>query len=171
MIFIFIALVCFILIIYGISQKNLEKQKIGESSNIYNAIYSSKIKHICGLPLAEDSDCIIHLCQNQIVIDSTGNIFKLSADRIIDINIKTSKEIQNSISGAIGGAILFGPIGAFLGGTSSDVHRFFIIIYKNKENKDICISFDIKDNLNTLKMISSYIEKFNSNITKKEIDL
>ncbi len=70
------------------------------------------------------------------------------------MNIKTSKEVRNSISGAVGGAILLGPIGAFLGGSSTDFHRFFIIIYENKDNEEQCISFDLKDDL---KYIKKYI--------------
>lgn len=88
------------------------------------------------------------------------------------MNIKTSKEVQNSISGAVGGAILLGPIGAFLGGTSTEFHRFFIIIYKNKENQNKCISFDMKEDINAYKQIYNYIEKFKASITNKnEIDL
>lgn len=139
----------------------------------YNAEYSMELNHICGLPLAENSKCIVHLCNNNnIVIESVGNIFKLQDNRITDMNIKTSKEVKNSISGAVGGAILLGPIGAFLGGSSTDFHRFFIIIYKNKEDKEQCISFDLKDDLKIYKEIYNYIEQFKNNITeKKEIEL
>lgn len=167
---------CFIMSIYTIIKRNQEKQnkedELIEEGSKYNAIYSTEIQHICGLPLTENSKCIIHLCHNQIVIESIGSIFKLQKNRIIDMNIKTSKEIQNSISGAVGGAILLGSIGAFIGGSSTEFHRFFIIVYKNKDNKEECISFDMKDNLKVYKEIYNYIESFKNDITdKKEIDL
>ncbi len=153
-------------------KKQKEKNGIEEKGKQYNAEYFAKIKHICGLPLAENSECIIYLCNNQIVIESVGNIFKLQNDKIIDISIKTSKEVKNSISGAVGGYILLGPIGAFLNGSTTEFYRFLIIIYKNKENKEQCISFDLKDDLNVYKEISNYIEQFKNNITeKKEIEL
>ena len=154
-----------------LKEKN-KNEECKEGKEKYNSEYSTTINHIHGLPLAENSKCIIHLCNNQIVVESIGSIYKLQREKIIDMNIKTSKEVQNSISGAVGGSILLGPIGAFLGGTSTDFHRFFIIIFKNKENKDECISFDIKDDLKALKGIYDYIEDFKNNITeKKEVEL
>jgi hypothetical protein len=153
-------------------EKHQKENDINEKGNEYNAVYSTEINHICGLPLSENSRCILHLCDNQIVVEGTGQIFKLKKDKIIDMNIKTSKEVRNSISGAVGGAILLGPIGAFLGGSSTDFHRFFIIIYENKDNEEQCISFDLKDDLKIYKEIYNYIEQFKNNITeKKEIEL
>ena len=139
--------ICFGIAIYTIIKRFQEKQQkekeLTKSGSKFNAIYSTEIQHICGLPLTENSKCIIHLCHNEIVIDSIGSIFKLQKNKIVDMNLKTSKEVQNSISGAVGGYILLGPIGAFLSGSSTEFHRFFIIIYKNKDNKEECISFDI----------------------------
>ncbi|MFR8103478.1 MAG: hypothetical protein ACLVAK_07885 [Clostridia bacterium] len=149
-----------------------EKETLRKKGRQYNAIYQGKYYHVCGLPLAENSECILYLCNDKIVIESYGNIFKLQKDKILDINTKTSKEIQNSISNAVGGAMLLGPIGAFLTGTSTEFHRFFIIIYKNKENKEQCISFDMKDDMNKLKITNQYIKDFKSRISnKQEIDL
>ncbi len=173
----FIAIISYL--IWGINYNVKESQKkkeennsINEKGKEYNAEYSAKIKHICGLPLSENSECIIHLCNNQIIIESIGSIFKLQRSRILDMNIKTSKEVQNSISRAVGGAILLGPIGAFIGGSSTEFHRFFIIIYKNKENKEQYISFDMKEDINALKGIYNYIQEFKNNITQKgEIEL
>lgn len=153
-------------------EKHQKEDDINKKGNEYNAVYSTEINHICGLPLSENSKCILHLCDNQVVVEGTGKIFKLKKDKIIDMNIKTSKEVRNSISGAVGGAILLGPIGAFLGGSSTDFHRFFIIIYENKENKEQCISFDLKDELKIYKEIYNYVEQFKNNITeKKKIEL
>lgn len=178
--FIILFIVCIFWMIksidYNVEKGREEKQK---NENIkqqglenYNAIYSAETNHICGLPLAENSKCIIHLCDNQIVVESVGNIFKLQHNKIMDMNIKTSKEVQNSISGAVGGYMLLGPIGAFLGGSTTDFHRFFIIIYKNKNNKEECISFDMKDDMKAFKEIREYIQGFKNNITeKKEIEL
>lgn len=160
---------------YNVKKRNAkheERNSIKQKGTQYNARYSTDIKHICGLPLAENSDCIIHLCDTQVVIEGTGEIYKLQLDRILDMSIKTSKEVQNSISGAVGGYILLGPVGAFLGGSTTDFHRFFIIIYKNKENQKVCISFDMKDNSKIWEQISDYIKKYKNNIEEKqEIEL
>ena len=88
------------------------------------------------------------------------------------MNIKTSKEIQNSISGAISGYMILGAVGAILNSTITDIHKFFLIIYKNKENENQCISFDMKNNVEIFKNISNYIEAYKIGITnKKEIEL
>lgn len=178
--FIIIFIICILGLIksidYNVEKNREEKNKreniTKEGLEKYNAIFSTEVNHICGLPLSENSKCIMHLCNNEIVIESASNIFRLYSDKIMDMNIKTSKEVQNSISGAVGGAILLGPIGAFLGGSSTEFHRFFIIIYKNKENKEQCISFDMKEDLKALKGIYNYIEEFKNNIQEKgEIEL
>ncbi len=169
--FLIFIIVCTLIGIYVFdAQKQNEKQE--NLKKEYNAIYSTEIKHICGLPLAEGSNCILHLCENEIIIENSGNIFRLQKEKILDMNIKTSKEIQNSISNAVGGYMLLGPIGAFLGGSSTELHRFFIIIYKNKDNKDICISFDMENDTNKLKGIYRYIENEKSIIKeKKQIEI
>ena len=173
-IIIFIAtIICLGMAIYVTRAKNEEAERqLDEKGIKYNAIYSIEVQHVCGLSLTENSECIIHLCDNMIVVESLGNIFKLQKDRIIDISTKTSKEIQNSISGAVGGYLLLGPIGAFLNGSKTDFHRFFVIIYKNKDNKEHCISFDLKDDIKKYKKVYNYIENFKKNITtKREIEI
>lgn len=168
--------ICFGMAIYTISkeskEKKLKEKHIQEKGLSHNSEFSREINHISGLPLTENSKCILHFCDNQIVIESTGQIIKLQKSKILDMNIKNSKEVQNSISGAVGGAILLGPIGAFLGGSTTEFHKFFIIIYKDKNNSEKCISFDIKDDLKAYKEINKYIEDFKQNITERnEIEL
>lgn len=155
------------------TKKNIqEKNNIQKEGNKYHSEYSVKINHVSGLPLAESSECILHLCNNQIVVETTSEIYKVQQSKIIDMNIKTSKEIQNSISGAVGGYMLLGALGAYLGGSSTEFHRFFIIVYKDKEDKQQYISFDMKDNLKIYKQIYNYIENFKNNIiNKKEVEL
>lgn len=155
-----------------VMKQQKDRRTIEEKGEKYNAEFSTRLYHICGLPLAENSECILHFGNNEIVIEGTGEIFRLKRNKISDMNIKTSKEVQNSISGAVGGYILLGPIGAFLNGTNTEFHRFFIIIYKNKDGQEECISFDMKDNMKIYKSIYGYIENFKNNITeKKEIEL
>ena len=174
-VFFILALVVVIYAIYnlakGYANKIEQEENIINKGKEYNAIYSGKFWHICGLSLAENSECILHLGEEKIVIESKSNIYNLHLNKILDMNIKDSKEVQNSISGAVGGALLFGPIGAFLGGTSTELHRFFIIIYRNKNNEEKCISFDMKDNLESLKHIYRYIENYNKHKEKRKIDL
>ncbi len=176
-IFFIIVIILFMKSIDNIVLENRKEKKekediIQKGISKYDAIFSTKINHISGLSLAENSECIIYLCKDLIVVESAGNVFKLQINRILDMNIKTSKEIQNSISGAISGYMILGAVGAILNSTITDIHKFFLIIYKNKENEKQCISFDMKNNVEIFKNISNYIEAYKIGITnKKEIEL
>ena len=47
-----------------------------------------------------------------------------------------------------------------------------MILYKNKEDKESGIAFDLGNNINNLKYTSNYIEAFNTQIRKaKEVEL
>lgn len=84
-------------------KKKADDKNCEEGEIKYIADVSVIAKHVCGLPLGENSECKLYLSENQIVIESYGNIFKLEKNKIIDTSIKTSREVQNSISGAVGG--------------------------------------------------------------------
>lgn len=152
--------------------KRKKNNELKEKGSNYNSIFSTEVNHISGLPLAENSKCIMHLCDNQIVIESTNNIYKLSKNNILDMNIKTSQKVENSISGAIAGYMTLGLGGAALGGSTTEIHRFFMIIYKNKENIRQNLSFKINSDIKTYQPIYNYIEKFKNNLENKtEIEL
>lgn len=159
------------IMIKGSNERIKHNEDVINQGKEYNAEYSGEFYHVYGLPIAENSICILHLSENRIVVDCKGSVYNLDVARILDMSIKDSKEIKNSISGAVGGAMLFGPLGAFIGGSSTELHRFFIIIYKDKNDKEKCISFDMQDNLKHLKYVYKYIEKYNNSKKKEEIDL
>lgn len=101
--------------------------------------------HIAGLPLRENVLCTVYLNDDNIEITSSGNIFKINLDRVTDLTLKTESEISvqsvSSAGGAIAGAVLFGPVGALIGGRvkqKKDVQtrECFIITYI-KQNNDI----------------------------------
>lgn len=135
-----------------------EKENTGKEK--YDAKYTLILKHVCGLPLAENTECTIYLAKDKIVIDAFNNIYTLDISKILDISMKNSKEIKNSISGAVGGALLFGPIGALIGGSKNEFHRFFIIIYKDKDFEQKCISFDMNNTSKEIRDIYNYIQEF-----------
>ena len=157
---------------YQEHSKKIEDQKnCSKGEKEYNADISVIAKHVCGLPLGEKSECKLYLSDNQIIIESYGNIFKLDKKKIIDTSMKTSKETQNSISGAVGGAMLLGPIGAFIGGSSTKLQIFLIFIYNSKEGNK-CISFEIENEGDRYNKARQFVEDFKNNITeKKEIEL
>jgi hypothetical protein len=78
-----------------------------------NCIWSSKLLHIAGLPLAEKAVCSVCYSPDKLTIEGGGTNFSLPANRITDISVFTDFEIRklntNSISGAVGGAVFFAP--------------------------------------------------------------
>lgn len=136
------------------------EEKNQANSNNSDIIYSTTLNHINGLPLAENSECVIFLCKDGIKIEGTKNIYKLKNSKILDMNIKTSEEIKNSISGATGGTMLFGTLGSFLFGSSKELHRFLLIVYESKDGEEQCISLDIGDNLKKYKEIYRYVQRY-----------
>lgn len=74
-----IAAVLFGIGIYASVNNNKERQEkkneLLEKGSKYNAICSIEIRHICGLSLAENSLCVVHLCNNQIVIEGVRKCF------------------------------------------------------------------------------------------------
>jgi len=143
----------------------------------YNSILFIVAPHIIGLPLSEQSLCKIFLCEDKIVIKNIKNdsTYSLAMDKILDMNIKSEQEIQtnytSSIGGAVGGAVLFGPLGAMIGGrTKKKVdktsHSYLIFTYNNeKENKTDFISFDVTNNFKAFK----FVDYFSKNCKRNTI--
>ncbi|EHQ88292.1 hypothetical protein [Desulfosporosinus youngiae] len=126
-------------------------------------------KHQAGLPLSEGLGCELegNLSEDNLTITGGGNTFKLAFSKITDMVIKTDTEIQksyvSSVGGAIGGAVLFGPLGAMIGGRAKEkkstttIH--YLIITYLKDGEVSYIGFDVSLNVsraqNLVKTISS----------------
>lgn len=173
---ILIVLIIIILVpILAIANESDENKKYKKEMEPYektnNAMASIRCNHITGLPLTENQECIVSFCQDKIVTESNNSTFKLDLSKILDMNIKTTQEIQNSIGDAAMGYFFLGTLGATLG-TQKQINRVFMILYKNKEDKESGIAFDLGNNINNLKYTSNYIEAFNTQIRKaKEVEL
>lgn len=105
------------------------------------------MKHVNGLPIAENINCNITSTDDKFIFSSGTMHFELDKSKITDMCIKTDTEIHqqyvSSIGGAIGGAVLFGPLGAMLGGRAQkktvkhETHNYLIITYQSSEIKYI----------------------------------
>ena len=100
------------------------------------------VKHINGLPIAEDAACVIKRFSDRYEFHAGGATFDLAISKITDISVRTDIEIQkqyvSSIGGAVGGAVLFGPLGAMIGGRakekkSTTMSKYLIFTYLNDE--------------------------------------
>ena len=109
-------------------------------------------KHVNGLPISEDTYCVIDSYSDKYEFTADGFAFNLPKDRVKDVSIKKHEEITahkvSSVAGAIGGAVLFGPLGAIIGGRAkkheviSEVNYLVFTYLKDEEIKYICFELE-----------------------------
>lgn len=122
-------------------QKNLKKKGIN------NLI---KVKHFYGLSLPENARAVIYEYSDKFTFISNGISFSLLKDKITDISINKDTDIQkhyvSSTGGAIGGAMLFGPLGALIGGRVKTKNTYsidyYLIFTYLKNNEPSYIAFN-----------------------------
>ena len=168
--------------IFKIVQTSNEQDKrnkaIKQELEKYKATTFIEAQHMAGLPLSEGALCKIFMCEDKIVMKSvdTNSVYNLYMNKILHANIKSEQEIHtnyvSSVGGAVGGAVLFGPLGAMIGGrtkkkTDKIDHRYLIFTYNNeKENKVDYVSFDVTGSLKAQAIVNYCNIKCNRNIVE-----
>lgn len=160
-----IMIVCTILL-FRPTKKDKQK-KADKIKQHHESLKSCVMKHINGLPIAENVNCHITSTDDKFIFSSGTMNFELDKTKITDICIKTDREFQqqyvSSVGGAVGGAILFGPLGAIIGGRAkkktvkNEIHNYLIITYQSSEIK--YIGFEIGFNMASA---SIYVNDFYS---------
>lgn len=116
-----------------------QKEQKEQSKHILTAT------HMAGLPLAQGTPCAVTFGETGLCITSGGNTFNVALNKLTDVQIKTNAEIQkqyvSSVGGAVGGAVLFGPLGAMVGGRAKQkqirtLEHYLIITYLKDGNVD-----------------------------------
>lgn len=183
LIIVFIA--CLVLFVFSVRMaiitskaKKQIKLNTNNKMNELGAYLKGIYKHIAGLSLPENTFCDVYLCNEKVVIEGNGVTFNLPKEKIKDVCIKKETEIQqqyvSSIGGAVAGGVLFGPLGAIVGGRAKKkkdkkVTQFLIYTYE-KDNTIDYISFEIIElGFNAIKFVEDF--KKNGNSNKKEINL
>lgn len=165
-----ISLILIIFIAYMIDKRNKVKKTINDKKHEKGASLFIKLPILQGLPVSEKTLCDILSCPTYYEFNVNNTTFKLDKEKIQDISIKTDTEIQkyytSSIGGAIGGAVLFGPIGAMIGGrtkkkTNSTAKNYLIFTYLKDDNIQY-ISFDATNSLSAMKFVNEF-KKSNPN--------
>lgn len=128
----------------------MAKLKKHEISMLKKAVYG---KHVYGLPIPEGLDVYIYYEANGLLFNYNNRVFGLGYDVITDLAVRTDTEIRSNIvssaGGAVAGGMMFGPMGAMIGGRTKDIKtrletRYLIITYiKNKEYAYICFELPI----------------------------
>lgn len=133
--------------------------------------------HVNGLPIAENILCVIYSRPTKYEITANGATFNLEKNKVTDVCLKTDVEIQkqyvSSIGGAVGGAVLFGPLGAMIGGRAKkkktkQTHTYLIFTYES-DGEIKYIGFDVTNNFNASKLVNEFRKTSFNN--KVEINL
>lgn len=122
------------------------------ASNPQTMIRQFHAIHTCGLPMAEGVNCILQVFADHIFVIQDNLYATIFASQIVNMSIKNDFDIQkhyvSSVGGAIGGGLLFGPVGAAIGGrakqkTTHTTQTYLVITYKNSEGNLINLVFNV----------------------------
>lgn len=158
------------------SQKQMPGSK--ERQQLLGADICIKVKHMAGLPFAEGAEVFIYRCPEKVIFERNQETFELPISKVRDILNKTDVEIQksysSSVGGAVGGYVLFGPLGAMIGGRSKEkkstvVEKYLIFSYTNKDNNVDYISFEVTNEPKALLFNDNYYELNNKERTTVEL--
>lgn len=143
--------------------KNLKNQGL----SVYAAFH-----HVNGLPLAENLLCEVFSYPDRIEFKAGTTNIKLAREKITDMCLKFDTEIQNqavsSIGGAIAGGVMFGTLGAIIGGRAKNkkvktTTQYLIITYTGKQGELKYIGFDIKNNPPSAAKLVKEFRELNTN--------
>ncbi len=132
-----------------------------------NASLFSTFAHTNGLPIPENTFCNVLSCPEQIEIHASGSQFDLVKNKINDMCIKTNVDIQkqytSSAGGAVAGALMFGAVGALIGGRTKQknirkIQSYLIVTYQKDDTVDY-IAFDVTNNIASA---NKFIKEFNN---------
>lgn len=109
--------------------------------------------HMTGLPLPQGADCSLCFDEGRLTISGGGQEFRLSYDKVVSIELHTDVDIQksyvSSVGGAVGGYMLFGELGAMVGGRAkertSTVEEYYALVTYLKEGTSAGLSFRTMD--------------------------
>jgi hypothetical protein len=126
--------------------KELDQKLAGLNAKAYITV-----PHATGLLIPENTWAQLFYCEDKIVIEANNTTFNLPLDKITDITVKTDVEIQkyatSSVGGAIAGGIMFGVLGALIGGrtktkTDKTIRSYLIITYQS-DNETKYMAFSV----------------------------
>lgn len=137
----------------------------------------SGLSHIDGLPLTQGTPCTALRKEEMLEIEGGGAVFRVELNRLTDISVKTDVEIQHaytsSAGGAVAGAMLFGALGAMIGGRTkkkeSRTFEYYLIITYLKDGEVSYISFRAPDYRRTERFVALF--QGNQNKGETVVDL
>lgn len=158
-------------------EAQIDYSSIIDYSNSMAKPIKGVFKHINGLNILENAQCEVLLYPDRYEFKSGTLKFNLSKSKVIDVTVKTDREIQqqyvSSIGGAVAGGVLFGPLGAIIGGRAKKkaiktYSSYLIITYKDNGNIKY-IGFDVTNAPFKAKKFESEFKKNNNTITRVDL--
>lgn len=144
-----------------------KKKQTSTGITVYTAFH-----HVNGLPLAENLLCEVFSYPDRIEFKAGTTNIKLAREKITDMCLKFDTEIQNqavsSIGGAIAGGVVFGTLGAIIGGRAKNkkvktTTQYLIITYTGEQGELKYIGFDIKNNPPSAAKLVKEFRELNTN--------
>ena len=162
------------------NSKNLESQFVSMQQESYKNdgfIDILCITHEIGLPIPQGMICLLKLFESKIEIEANNTFFSLNIEKIKDVVIKTDIDIQksyvSSAGGAVAGGLMFGSVGALIGGrvkqkTDKQINYILIITYEKEENINI-LDLMLQTNIRSTKICFTLFRKFPRVVTEIEL--
>lgn len=130
-------------------QERREKDK-EEYLRALDALASAELQHLSGLPVTEGCMCTVGIGKDEFLFIRDEKHIYLPMEQVMDVAVKTEEEVRNyyvsDAGGAVAGGMLFGALGASIGGkpqkiTEKWIQRFLLITYMEEdETKHICFA-------------------------------
>lgn len=158
----------------------IEKEKIAQEQGFINFKEKKfrKIKynltHIWGLPFMQGANCMLTSEHDKITIEAQGTVIALDKSKITyvgcETNIEKYTQAVSSVGGAVAGGILFGGIGAAIGGrvkseNFQSLRSYLVITYVSEDETVKYIIFDYTGRVQNL--IKDF-QLFNNSTLKKQ---
>lgn len=124
-------------------------KKLNQRIREVGAVNGAYLKHVAGLPISEGKVCACFLMPNAIMIEVNQSQYYIGSGQLTEVSVKTDVELReayvSSTGGAIAGGMLFGPLGAAVGGrtkkkTSLAVQSFLMIGYVQNGSEEVNIA-------------------------------
>lgn len=173
----------FFLILSIVSYKRTKKMKKALKENKQqllsknDAIDYVALTHTTGLPIAEDAPCGLLLKADSLEISGGGTTFNLPKSRILSVSEKTDVDVQkqyvSSTGRAIAGGLMFGAVGAAVGGRAKKKETktttlYLVVTYK----KDADVAYLMfKIGAYTNKETRNFINNLKSGIQTQDVKI
>lgn len=123
-------------------------------------------KHMDGLPVPQGAECHVVLINGVLHIWRGEQEYKVAWERVTDVLLRTDEEIRRAYvsdaGGAVAGGMLFGALGALIGGSPTEritktETKYLIFAYEAVEDGETrFISFEVMNEWKAQRFVESF---------------